>query len=115
MRLWDRLSGPEKAALVRQWQKFADLHIKTSEVVSMPGTLGDAIGGCWLVLALAKARASYVRGIVDAWHRLTFPAKPHWQDVRIPADLYDNDADLDHWLWEQHPGNVLDILQEASA
>jgi len=142
-RPWDRLTGPEKSALVRQWNRYAGLLIKRSAYVRSfeqhsptplwGDTLTSATEAAGFAVDLAKARESYLRGLRDTWFRITF-GTPIWGKDRIPEYLFErNDAVLGTWrrstptgqsinlpslldgiLWEQHPSNLLDDMAEQA-
>jgi hypothetical protein len=124
MRPWDRLTGPEKAALVRQWNRYATLLIKQAATARSfeqhsptplwGSTLTSATLAASLVVDLAKARESYLRGLRDTWFRLTFGTRLQGQD-RVPEYLFEHQAVLDGILWEQHPSNLLDDMAEQAA
>ena len=123
-RPWDRLTGPEKSALVRQWNRYAGLLIKCSATVRSfeqhsptplwGDTLTSATEAAGFAVDLAKARESYLRGLRDTWFRITF-GTPIWGKDRVPEYLFEgNSAVLDGILWEQHPSNLLDDMAEEA-
>ena len=112
IRLWDRLSPSERGALTRQWQEFASALLRLDKVSTVPSRLIDAWQGSLDVELIARKRQLYLNGLVQTWHRLSFADKS-LGEARIPDEAYGT-ADLDHLLWETHPGNLLDILEEAA-
>lgn len=123
IRPWDRLTGPEKAALVRQWNRYAELLITKASVVrsfEQPSptplwgvTLTSAAKAASHAVDLAKARESYIRALRDTWFRITF-GTPMWGKDRVPEYLFEHGAVLDGVLWEQHPSNILDDMVEQA-
>lgn len=113
-RLWDRLSPGERGALVRRWQEFAEAYLRLAQYPTQPSRLTDAWQASLDYELLGRKRQLYLNGLMQAWYRLSFADKSLGdQNAIIPGDLYDNGADLDHVLWEMHPGNLLDSLEEA--
>ena len=120
--LYERLSGPEKAALVRSWQRFSDA--LTAVQTTPPAPWDGDTPSDWnlarrseeadLLAAAATKRAAYLWAIRHVWFRLTFQTGETAIDPVLSADSFSNGQDLDDILWEYHPVNLFQELEEVA-
>ena len=113
-RLWDRLEPAEKAALTRAWKRYAEVAVTLPTQDEGPEyRLTEIWRAASALTEAAKLRESYLRSLVDVWHRHTFRGNPA-PVASLPPELFEQGQDLDDVLWEQHPSNLLDLMAEEA-
>ena len=118
---WARLSPQEKGTLVRQWKRFADWSVRVQRMEEEGDpvrNLHDAQRYSLDLEAHAKARAGYLFSLRDAWYRVTFepPSKGGGgvTDPVLPEEMFEQGQSLDDVLWEMHPSNLFDVMEEEA-
>lgn len=109
-RPYDRLTGGEKGALVRVWQRLVLLAGRQAPD-GHPARLRDLVVNARDAEAFAQARAAYLGLVEQAWFRLAWTMGEPAPDPYLPAHLLVGTT-LDEVLTELHPGNLLDELAE---
>jgi hypothetical protein len=116
--LYDRLSGPEKAAITRSWKRFSRSLEAVWRADEAPDetdhNLATAMREAFLLEELATRRAAYLTVIRDVWFRLTWRMGGEAPDPILPAEMFENGQDIDHNLWEEWPGNLFQALEEEA-
>lgn len=116
------LSGPEKAALVRAWKRFAGLVTATANGIALyvpptgafDGSLSRLDASATVAVSLAKAREQYLWRIRETWFRATFKSGEPGPEPVLPEEMFEQGQTLDDVLWEYHPVNLFDAITEAS-
>ena len=111
MSVYDRLSTSEKASLVRQWQRFVGLSMARVSDHGYEVSVHHA--RAQHAVRLAKAREAYLWAIEARWFEATWKAGSPPPVAKLPSGLL-KDSDIDDVLWEQHPRNLFDAIEEAS-
>ena len=103
-RPWDRLTGRERAAIVREWKLFG----AQMPARAVPGlaSLANAIADARKSLALAKARERYVDAIALSAFKLGLTEAGPIGEGPLPIGLILDD----YTLWDTHPSSLLDKI-----
>jgi hypothetical protein len=116
MRLYDRLNGGEKAALVQSWNRFAEYSKVLQQMEQREETKpSEATIGRFKTQAVvheryATLRAAYLSLIDEAWFRLTFKDQASYVEPALPKEMFEQGQSIDDVLWEMHPGNLFDEI-----
>lgn len=124
MHVYDRLNGAEKGALTRSWQAFSNAllaaeNIDHALVLHAPGSSREFDASIERLEQasrfhedVAKRRAAYLWLIRTLWFRATWrqggpQPEPHLAKRDVKGE------DLDQVLWEFHPKNLFQSIEEA--
>ena len=101
---WDRLTGHERAVIVREWNLFGTQMPQRAVpgLMSLVSTMVDARSS----LALARARERYIDGIVLSAFKLGLTEEGPVGEGPLPVGLRLDD----YTLWATHPSKLLDMI-----
>jgi hypothetical protein len=112
--LYKQLSGGQKAALTRTWQAFVDASSAATDRPLTSRSIEMLDINARFIEHAAVCRARYLWSIRTLWFQMTWEAGKNPTTPKLPAHLFREGLTLDDVLWEQHPSNLFDEIEEAS-
>ena len=103
-RPWDKLAGPERSALTRQWSLFGAQ--MPQRAVPGRASLAASLADARQSLALANARERYIAAVALTAFRLGLTEEGPVGEGPLPVGLRLDDRTL----WDTHPSKLLDMI-----